>query len=100
MSSIIPPAATDEAREHTITVTGTAATGPPGRTGYQGSASPWPTRGGERPDPKDRAIARWLDVVETIVFYRACGSPASTTRPSPPAQLPASGSSAGETAAM
>jgi hypothetical protein len=75
MSSVIPPTATDEARGQTITVTGTAAMVPPGRTGYQSVASFWPTPAGPQPDPKGRAVARWLDVVEKTVFYRACGRP-------------------------
>ena len=40
--------------------------------------------GGEQSDPAGRAVARWLDVVEKIVFYRTCGRPAGATHLSPP----------------
>jgi hypothetical protein len=66
----------DEAREQTITVAGTAAMVPPGRTSDQGFASFWPTPADKQPDSKGHAVARWLDVVDKTVFYRACGRPA------------------------
>ena len=62
-------AVTDAAREHAVRQTSTASTVLLGRKNYQGFGSYWPAVAtDESADPRDRALARWLDAVEKVVF--------------------------------
>jgi dihydrofolate reductase len=71
MSWIVPHAITDGAREHMVTVTGSATTALLGRKNYEGLAGFWPSvADDENADPKDRTFSRWLDDVEKVVFSR------------------------------
>lgn len=71
MSWIVPHAVTDAARENMVKVTSAATTALLGRKNYQGFSSYWPAvaEDGDA-DPRDRAMARWLNAVEKIVFSR------------------------------
>jgi dihydrofolate reductase len=69
MSWIVRHAVTDAARDHLVTVIGTATTALLGRRNYQGFASFWPAVAeDDEADPRDRAFARWLNALEKIVF--------------------------------
>jgi dihydrofolate reductase len=69
MGWIVPHAVTDEARDHLTQVTSPATTVLLGRKNYQGFGSYWPAvAGDESADPRDRALARWLNEVDKVVF--------------------------------
>jgi len=69
MGWIVPHALTDGARDHAAKVTRTATTALLGRKNYQGFAGFWPAVAeDEEADPRDRAMARWLNAVEKVVF--------------------------------
>jgi dihydrofolate reductase len=69
MSWIIPHAITNVARDHLISITKNATTVLLGKNNYRGFGSYWPkVIDDESADPRDRAIAIWLNSVEKIVF--------------------------------
>ncbi|HEY7489161.1 MAG TPA: dihydrofolate reductase family protein [Streptosporangiaceae bacterium] len=69
MSWIVPHAISDAARDHMIEVTGRAGTVLLGRKNYEGFGGYWPNVAkDETADPRDRAMAQWLDAVEKVVF--------------------------------
>ncbi len=71
MGWIVPHAVTDESRAHTLKVTGPATTALLGRKNYQGFGAYWPAvADDENADPRDRALARWLNQVEKVVVSR------------------------------
>jgi dihydrofolate reductase len=93
LSWVAAHAVTATAREHMVKVTSTATTALLGRKNYQGWCSFWPAVAeDEEADPRDRAVAAWLNAVEKIVFSRtlrhadwsnsrlATGDPAATVR--------------------
>ncbi|MGH3476641.1 MAG: dihydrofolate reductase family protein [Nocardioidaceae bacterium] len=62
-------AVTDTARELAMRQTSTATTVLLGRKNYEGFFGYWPTVAtDESADPRDRALAQWLDSVEKVVF--------------------------------
>ncbi|MEU9016644.1 dihydrofolate reductase family protein [Actinomadura sp. NPDC048394] len=69
MSWIVPHATTNGARDHMVSVTGTATTALLGRKNYEGFAGFWPAvADDEGADPRDREFSRWLTAVEKVVF--------------------------------
>jgi dihydrofolate reductase len=69
MGWIVPHTITDAARDHTIAVTTPATTVLLGRKNYEGFMSYWPQVADDASaDPRDRAVSRWLNSVEKIVF--------------------------------
>jgi dihydrofolate reductase len=69
MSWIVPHAVSDGARAHMVQVTAAATTALLGRKNYQGFAGFWPAvAGDENAHPHDRTFARWLNIVEKVVF--------------------------------
>lgn len=69
MSWVGPHAMTDTAREHMTRETSTATTLLLGRKNYEGFGGFWPTVvDNEQFDPRDRAYASWLNMVEKVVF--------------------------------
>lgn len=69
MSWIVPHAITDGARNHLLSITGSATTVLLGRKNYQGFGSYWPAvANDETADPRDRAFSKWFNSVEKIVF--------------------------------
>jgi dihydrofolate reductase len=71
MGWIVPHALTDESRSHLLTITGTASTVLLGRKNYQGFAGFWPAvADDDDADPRDRAVARWLNEAEKVVVSR------------------------------
>ena len=62
-------AVTEAAREHMVRQLDTGTTVLLGRKNYQGFGSYWPAvAADESADPRDRALSRWLDSVEKVVF--------------------------------
>jgi len=60
---------TEAAREHMVRQIDTGTTVLLGRKNYQGFGSYWPAvAADESADPRDRALSRWLDSVEKVVF--------------------------------
>src|SRR5690242_1252683 len=71
MGWIVPHALTSESRAHLLKITSTASTALLGRKNYQGFAGFWPAvAGDEGADPRDRAVARWLNEAEKVVVSR------------------------------
>ena len=71
MGWIVPHALTDEARAHALKVTSKATTALLGRRNYQGFSGYWPAvADDENADPRDRALAQWLNEVEKVVVSR------------------------------
>jgi dihydrofolate reductase len=71
MGWVVPHAVTDEARAHLLTIASTASTVLLGRKNYQGFAGFWPAvAGDEGADPRDRAVARWLNEADKVVVSR------------------------------
>jgi dihydrofolate reductase len=71
MGWVVPHALTDESRAHLLKITRTASTILLGRKNYQGFAGFWPAvAGDEGADPRDRAVARWLNETEKVVVSR------------------------------
>jgi dihydrofolate reductase len=69
MSWVARHAVTDAARELTMRQTSTATTVLLGRKNYEGFFGFWPAVAtDESADPRDRALAQWLDSVEKVVF--------------------------------
>src|SRR3954464_830951 len=69
MQPIASHAVSDAAHERAARVLGNATTALMGRVNYEGFHGYWPpVAGDESADPRDRAIARWLDDVEKVVF--------------------------------
>jgi dihydrofolate reductase len=69
MESIASHAGSDAAHERAARVLGNATTALMGRINYEGFHGYWPpVADDETADERDRAIARWLDEVEKIVF--------------------------------
>ena len=71
MGWIVPHALTDESRSHLLKITSTASTVLLGRKNYQGFAGFWPAvADDDDADPRDRAVARWLNEAEKVVVSR------------------------------
>jgi dihydrofolate reductase len=71
MGWIVPHALTDESRAHLLKITSTASTVLLGRKNYQGFAGFWPAvADDDDADPRDRAVARWLNEAEKVVVSR------------------------------
>ena len=71
MGWIVPHALTDESRSHLLKITSTASTVLLGRKNYQGFAGFWPAvADDDDADPRDRAVARWLNQAEKVVVSR------------------------------
>jgi dihydrofolate reductase len=71
MGWIVPHALTDASRAHLLKIAGTASTVLLGRKNYQGFAGFWPAvADDEDADPRDRAVARWLNEAEKVVVSR------------------------------
>jgi len=71
MGWIVPHALTDESRAHLLKIAGTASTVLLGRKNYQGFAGFWPAvADDDDADPRDRAVARWLNEAEKVVVSR------------------------------
>jgi dihydrofolate reductase len=71
MGWIVPHALTDESRSRILKVTSAATTALLGRKSYQGFGGFWPAVAvDEDADPRDRALARWLNEVEKVVVSR------------------------------
>jgi dihydrofolate reductase len=69
MQPIASHAGTDAAHERSARVLASATTALMGRLNYEGFHGYWPSvADDETADERDRAIARWLDDVEKIVF--------------------------------
>jgi dihydrofolate reductase len=69
-------AMTDAARELQTRMTNTATTALLGRKNYEGFGGFWPAvANDENADPRDRALARWLDAVEKIAFSTTVDEP-------------------------
>jgi dihydrofolate reductase len=69
MESIASHAVSDAAYERGARVLGSATTALMGRVNYEGFYGYWPpVADDEGADERDRAIARWLDEVEKVVF--------------------------------
>jgi dihydrofolate reductase len=71
MGWIVPHALTDESRSHILKLASTATTVLLGRKNYQGFGGFWPAVAvDEAADPRDRALAQWLNEVEKVVVSR------------------------------
>ena len=71
MGWIVPHALTSESRAHLLRITSTASTAVLGRKNYQGFAGFWPAvADDDDADPRDRAVARWLNEAEKVVVSR------------------------------
>ena len=71
MGWIVPHALTDESRAHLLKIASTASTILLGRKNYQGFAGFWPAvAGDDDADPRDRAVARWLNEADKVVVSR------------------------------
>jgi dihydrofolate reductase len=71
MGWIVPHALTDESRAHLLKIVSTASTILLGRKNYQGFAGFWPAvAGDDDADPRDRAVARWLNEADKVVVSR------------------------------
>ena len=71
MGWIVPHALTDESRAHLLKITSTASTVLLGRKNYQGFAGFWPAvADDDDADPRDRAVARWLNEADKVVVSR------------------------------
>jgi dihydrofolate reductase len=69
MSWIVPHAITEAARDHMIRVTSPATTILLGRKNYEGFGGFWPAvADDENADPQDRAVAKWMNETEKVVF--------------------------------
>lgn len=69
MSWVAPHALTDSQRDQSVRMTTTATTILLGRKNYQGFGGFWPSVArDENAEPRDRALARWLEAVEKVVF--------------------------------
>ena len=71
MGWIVPHALTDESRAHLLKIASTASTVLLGRKNYQGFAGFWPAvADDDDADPRDRAVARWLNEADKVVVSR------------------------------
>jgi dihydrofolate reductase len=69
MSWVVPHAVTDTSRDYMVRMTNTATTALLGRKNYEGFGGYWPTVAkDENAEPRDRAMAQWLDEVEKVAF--------------------------------
>jgi dihydrofolate reductase len=69
MSWIVPHAITEAARDHMIRVTSPATTILLGRKNYEGFGGFWPAvADDENAAPQDRAVAKWMNETEKVVF--------------------------------
>jgi dihydrofolate reductase len=69
MEIVAGHAGSDAAHQRAADALGAATTALMGRGNYEGFYAYWPpVAADENADPRDRAIARWLDDVEKIVF--------------------------------
>ena len=66
---IVPHAITNTAHEHLISLIKPATTALLGKNNYMGFGSYWPKVAEDKSaDPRDRALSKWLNSVEKIVF--------------------------------
>lgn len=76
MSWVVPHAVSDVARDHMVRFTLPATTVLLGRRNYEGFGGYWPgVADQEDADPRDRAVSRWMNGVEKIVFSSTLTSP-------------------------
>jgi dihydrofolate reductase len=69
MSWVVPHAVSDAARDHMVRFTLPATTMLLGRKNYEGFGGYWPgVADQDDADPRDRAVSRWMNEVEKIVF--------------------------------
>jgi dihydrofolate reductase len=69
MSWIVPHAITEASRDHMIRVTSPATTILLGRKNYEGFGGFWPAvADDENAAPQDRAVSRWMNETEKVVF--------------------------------
>ncbi|WP_328525055.1 dihydrofolate reductase family protein [Kribbella sp. NBC_00359] len=72
MSWIVPHAITEAARDHMIRVTSPATTILLGRKNYEGFGGFWPAvADDENAAPQDRAVSKWMNETEKVVFSTA-----------------------------
>ena len=76
MSWVVPHAVSDAARDHMVRFTLPATTVLLGRKNYEGFGGYWPgVADQEDADPRDRAVSRWMNEVEKIVFSSTLTNP-------------------------
>jgi dihydrofolate reductase len=76
MSWVVPHAMSDVARDHMVRFTLPATTVLLGRKNYEGFGGYWPgVADQEDADPRDRAVSRWMNEVEKIVFSSTLTNP-------------------------
>jgi dihydrofolate reductase len=76
MSWVVPHAVSDAARDHMVRFTLPATTVLLGRKNYEGFGGYWPgVADQDDADPRDRAVSRWMNEVEKIVFSSTLTDP-------------------------